>query len=228
MAQAFGATSLASLTIGQGATIGAVTGAMQGFGMGMVTGWAGGKGDARDMLESGISGGLWGAATGAVIGAASVAIAKGMESSRQASQIVAEKTESALEINKAPVGNSGGGGTASSSTSEVSMFEYDARGYSYSTGEPVPSKQIVIGETMDRVIVKAKEIGASYYVPRNALPPNPTKADISRALRNNYQWLRHKYNNNYEVVDIGVDPNRPTRSIFYAAEKKWWSIWNGD
>jgi hypothetical protein len=103
MAQAFGATSLASLSIGQGAMIGAATGAMQGFGMGMVTGWAGGKGDVGDMLESGASGALWGAAIGAVTGAATTAIAKGIESSRQASRVITEKAETALSVDNKPV-----------------------------------------------------------------------------------------------------------------------------
>ncbi|MFA5144020.1 MAG: toxin TcdB middle/N-terminal domain-containing protein [Candidatus Omnitrophota bacterium] len=103
MAQAMGVTSLASMTIGQGALIGGTTGAMQGFGMGVVTGWAGGKGDAGDMLESGASGALWGAATGAVMGAASVAYAKGVESSRQASRALTERVQTALSTDNKPI-----------------------------------------------------------------------------------------------------------------------------
>lgn len=103
MMQAFGAATLASLTIGQGAFIGATTGAISGFGMGMVTGWAGGKGSVNDMFESGVSGMLWGAATGAITGAATTAIAKGIESSREASRALTIKAQTSLSVDDKPI-----------------------------------------------------------------------------------------------------------------------------
>ncbi len=103
MMEAFGAASLASLTIGQGALIGATTGAISGFGMGMVTGWAGGKGSASDIFKSAASGMLWGAATGAITGAATTAIAKGIESSREASRALTIKAQNGLAIDNKPV-----------------------------------------------------------------------------------------------------------------------------
>jgi RHS repeat-associated protein len=91
--------------------------------------------------------------------------------------------------------------------------------------DPPKKWKVVIGETMKRVIEKAKKIGAKYYDARYKLPKNPTKAEIRKAIRNNYQWLRRKFKEGYEIVDIGLDPNRKKRGDFYQAEKRWLKLW---
>ncbi|MBI4846532.1 MAG: hypothetical protein HY810_08735 [Candidatus Omnitrophica bacterium] len=82
--------------------------------------------------------------------------------------------------------------------------------------------KIVIGETMERVISKAKKIGADYYKARKPVDPN----NIGRALKNNYQWLRRNVvEQGKKVVDIGIDVGRKSRSIFYEAERRWLTLW---
>ena len=78
---------------------------------------------------------------------------------------------------------------------------------------------------MPRVIAKAQEIGAKYYIPRNLLPKNISLLEIGRAMRNNYQWLRNQVKQGYEIIDIGLDAERTTRGIFYEAEKRWLELW---
>jgi len=86
-------------------------------------------------------------------------------------------------------------------------------------------KKVVIGETMDRVVGRARKIGAKYYNPRTRLPAKANKAQIKRALSNNYKWLRHKVKKGYDIIDMGIDKSRKSRGIFYEAEKKWLKIW---
>jgi RHS repeat-associated protein len=73
-------------------------------------------------------------------------------------------------------------------------------------------KPVVIGENMrDRVIPYAKEIGADWYKPRSNNP--------ERWLGNNERWLKTKMAEGREIIDIGIDPLRTTRSPYYEAEK---------
>ena len=73
-------------------------------------------------------------------------------------------------------------------------------------------KPIVIGENMrDRVIPYAKEIGADWYKPRSNNP--------ERWLGNNERWLQTKMAEGREIIDIGIDPLRTTRSPYYEVEK---------
>jgi hypothetical protein len=37
--------------------------------------------------------------------------------------------------------------------------------------------------------------------------------------RENREWLERVYREGYEIIDIGLDPNRPDRGIFYRAER---------
>jgi hypothetical protein len=88
------------------------------------------------------------------------------------------------------------------------------------------AKRIVIGEGSDRVTKKALSIGAEHYVPRVGLPKNATPANIRRVMKSNYQWLKSKLEQGYEIIDIGLDPERVGgRGIFYEAEKRWLSLW---
>jgi hypothetical protein len=74
-------------------------------------------------------------------------------------------------------------------------------------------KPIVIGENMkDRVVPKAKEIGGDYYKPR---PPR----DMEHALQKQKRWINDKMREGREIVDMGPDPARRTRSPFYEVEK---------
>jgi hypothetical protein len=84
----------------------------------------------------------------------------------------------------------------------------------------------VIGEGSERVAEKALAVGAEHYIPRIPLPKNPTAANISRVMKSNYQWLKSKIEQGYEIIDIGLDPNRAGgRGIFYEAEKRWLALW---
>lgn len=81
---------------------------------------------------------------------------------------------------------------------------------------------IVIGETMLRVINKAKAIEGIYYKARKV----PEQIGLEKALRNNYQWLwRRVIIEGRKVIDEGLDKSREIRSIFYDAEKRWLKRW---
>ena len=84
---------------------------------------------------------------------------------------------------------------------------------------------IVIGESSERVAKKAARMGAEHYVPRKPLSAHPTVAEIRKAMRNNYQWLRNKVQQGYKIIDIGLDRSRTNRGIFYQAEKSWLRLW---
>jgi len=83
-------------------------------------------------------------------------------------------------------------------------------------------KKFVIGETSKRVAKEALEIGAEHYVPRKAV----SEIGLRKALRNNYQVLRRKFLQGYELIDKGLDPKRVgNRGIFYEAETRWRKLW---
>jgi hypothetical protein len=44
--------------------------------------------------------------------------------------------------------------------------------------------------------------------------------DESLAIKRNAAWIRRKIKQGYEIIDIGIDPTRNTRSRFYQMEKQ--------
>ena len=84
-------------------------------------------------------------------------------------------------------------------------------------------KKIVIGEGMPRVKAHAKKIDAKWYQAWGKnFPPNRkmTPDEFSAALKRNERWIRQKIKEGYEIIDIGLDPSRATRSPFYELEQK--------
>ena len=75
----------------------------------------------------------------------------------------------------------------------------------------VGREKVVIGETMDRVISKAKEIGASWYKPRSKNPFN--------WMANNRKWIQRQMDEGKEIIDYGIDKLRTERSEYYKMEK---------
>jgi hypothetical protein len=72
---------------------------------------------------------------------------------------------------------------------------------------------VVIGETMVRVRAVASELGAQVF-------ERPAAATTMRETwEANSSWLRSAMRDNKTIIDIGVDPARDTRSLFYRAEK---------
>ena len=67
---------------------------------------------------------------------------------------------------------------------------------------------------MRRVRAAAKLYQAGYYQAWNI-----ALFDLDLAMRRNRDWLLRKIRAGYEIIDIGIDPNRVARSPFYAMEK---------
>jgi len=80
------------------------------------------------------------------------------------------------------------------------------------------NKSIVIGEGMGRVISAARLNGSKWYQAWGKNFPAKTPDELANALRRNERWLRSKMKQGYEIIDIGLDPNRAKRSIFYQKE----------
>lgn len=99
----------------------------------------------------------------------------------------------------------------------------DRLGDTVKTGKRLAKgKRIIIGETTERVAKRARELGADYYKVRKL----PEQIGLKKTLRNNYQWLRRKVKQGYEIIDIGFDRGRKgRRGIFYKAEKEWLKLW---
>ena len=82
---------------------------------------------------------------------------------------------------------------------------------------------IVVGETMSRVIAYAKQIGAStysglkYYEKIKALFGENIANFLGKA--DNALWLINKMMQQYNIVDIGIDVNRASRSSSYILEQ---------
>jgi len=81
------------------------------------------------------------------------------------------------------------------------------------------NNRIVIGENMRRVRAAAKEYKAGYY---QAWKIDPFDHDL--AMGRNRRWLLKKMRECYQIVDIGIDPDRLYRSLFYAMEKDLLSL----
>ena len=73
------------------------------------------------------------------------------------------------------------------------------------------NNKIIIGETMDRVKKKAKEIGASWYKSRSKNAKN--------WMNNNKRWIQNQMKKGKEIIDIGIDKTRNIRSKYYKMEK---------
>jgi RHS repeat-associated protein len=76
-------------------------------------------------------------------------------------------------------------------------------------------RAIVIGENMTRVKAAANAMDAAAYRPWKILP-----WDEAKAMARNEKWIRKKMKQGCEIIDIGVDPSRATRSPFYEMEKR--------
>ena len=76
-------------------------------------------------------------------------------------------------------------------------------------------KAIVIGENMTRVKAAAKALDATHYKPWKIIP-----WDEAKALSRNEKWIRKKMRQGCEIIDIGIDPSRATRSPFYEMERR--------
>lgn len=77
------------------------------------------------------------------------------------------------------------------------------------------SKRIIISENMRRVRAAAKLYQAEYYQAWTIEPFDPVLA-----MRRNRRWLLGKARAGFEIIDIGIDPDRVNRSVFYAMEKE--------
>ena len=75
----------------------------------------------------------------------------------------------------------------------------------------VSSSPVVIGESMDRVHSFSKTVNADYF------HPTPGLSDADTLLENK-QWLEKAMSQNRTIYDIGIDPQKKTRSIFYQME----------
>ena len=83
--------------------------------------------------------------------------------------------------------------------------------------------KIVVGETMQRVISYAQQIGAEtyngfkYYEKIKNLFGSTIADLIGKA--DNALWLINKLSQQYQIFDIGIDPNRAARSSSYLLEQ---------
>ncbi len=83
-------------------------------------------------------------------------------------------------------------------------------------------KRIVIGESVERLERKAKEIGAKIYAPKKSIEEIGEK----KAWRNNAQWYRYHRDKGYKIYDYGLDPERVgSRGPWYQKENKLTEKW---
>lgn len=83
-------------------------------------------------------------------------------------------------------------------------------------------KVIVVGQGSERVMEAAKAIGAKFYSPVKSIQ----ETGVAKALKNNYNWLKHKVEKGYLIIDIGFDGIQKTgKGLFYKMEDKWLRLW---
>ena len=89
---------------------------------------------------------------------------------------------------------------------------------------PSNKKAIVYGEGMDAVkgavrILRKQGVNAKWYSPwkKNFELEN---FDIEKSLTRNERQINTKMKEGYEIYDIGIDPARNRRSLFYEREKR--------
>lgn len=79
-------------------------------------------------------------------------------------------------------------------------------------GGTLKQGRVVIGETMKRVRAAASEFNAETF---------ETAARTAKEMwKENSTWLRQAIREGKEIIDIGEDASRATRSKFYQAEKE--------
>lgn len=117
----------------------------------------------------------------------------------------ATRAASGVAADGSPLSNSQRAGSLASSTIDLATLPMGGGG-SRSVGK------IVIGETAERVGAYATRIGAESFT--------PVARDFIGIMRENVAWLREKIRQGYEIIDIGIDPARTERGVFYAAERK--------
>ena len=96
---------------------------------------------------------------------------------------------------------------------------------------------IVIGETMERVEKVAKALGAETfdvvkaYAEKYGISVEDAMKEIKKkgaefwkeggeAYQLNKEWIEQKMKEGKTIIDIGTDPNRQNRSIFYQMERE--------
>ena len=96
---------------------------------------------------------------------------------------------------------------------------------------------IVIGENMERVKAIAGEVGAEtfdvveFYAKKYGMSIKKAKDEIKKTgpafwspggegYRLNEEWIEQKMKEGKAIIDIGEDPSRSNRSIFYAMERE--------
>jgi RHS repeat-associated protein len=79
--------------------------------------------------------------------------------------------------------------------------------------------RIVIGETMGRVRAAAAKYNARTYEPGNAFRLPDTGLNRVKNLYDNYRWIRGEMKRGTEIIDIGIDTARKSRSVFYRLER---------
>lgn len=83
----------------------------------------------------------------------------------------------------------------------------------------VLKERIVIGEGMDAVVAAAKLNDAKWYQAWKKFF-DPEVFDLEASLARNERWIRTKIKEGYEILDIGLDPLRSSRSPFYELERR--------
>jgi hypothetical protein len=71
---------------------------------------------------------------------------------------------------------------------------------------------VVLGETMRRVEPVAERMGAATF--------NPAWTSFRDVMVKNIKWLQSQISRGAQIFDIGTDPTRPSRSVFFRAETK--------
>jgi MFS family permease len=91
----------------------------------------------------------------------------------------------------------------------------------YKTAQIAKQKMVVIGETSKRVATKAEQIGAGTYEKMpgyNLISKISTRVANRLSLAHNATWIHRVHRSGVAVVDMGIDVNRTTRSVFYRME----------
>ncbi|GAK58230.1 YD repeat protein [Candidatus Vecturithrix granuli] len=87
------------------------------------------------------------------------------------------------------------------------------------------SKAIVIGEGVEDIMTVARQLKSQginakwYQVWKTKNFPIDMRADTLAVLDRDARWITNKIKAGYVIYDIGIDPNRPTRSIYYLLER---------
>lgn len=110
--------------------------------------------------------------------------------------------------------------------SEISKLETNSNYTSNTIDSSASKKSIVIGEGMDDIKIVAKKlqeegVDAKWYQAWKKnfpLERKMTMEELGSVLKRNKVWIESKIKQGYDIYDIGLDPNRVTRSPFYDLE----------